>query len=211
MPLPDQVGLLCMAIQKKAAGEAEKIIQDAGEKHDRTIQHGIEQRKREQEEQRLRIRKKAYQDARIQVDAAELKARRKVMATREEIFIQAMEDIRNELMQIKENRDEYEKILLGMMEKAAEMILEAGGQGVEVRCSSRDRDVLTEAAKNLSGKLRDKIKLSESSADIEGGIMAFSWGGKQLIDLSFGAILSRMEPDIRAAIADRLFKETRKT
>ena len=211
MALPDQVELLCMAVQKKAAAEAEKFIKDAGEKHDRTIQYQIEQGKREQEEQRLQIRKKAYQDARRQIDAAELKARRMVMATREEIFNRVMEGGRKKLMQIKENREEYEKILIGMMEKAAEMILGAGGQGLEVRCSSRDRDVLAEAAGNLPDELRNKVRLSERSADIEGGIMAFSQDGKQLIDLSLDAILSRIEPDIRAAVADKLFKETRKT
>ncbi len=211
MALPDQVELLCMAVQKKAAAEAEKIMQDAGEKHDRTIQRGIEQRKRQQEEQKLKLRKKAYQDARRQIDAAELKARRMVMATREQIFSRVMEGGRKKLMQIKENREEYEKILLGMMKKAAGMILGAGSQGLEIRCSRPDRDVVSEAAGKLPDELKDKVRLSEKSADIEGGIMAFSQDGKQLIDLSFGAVISRIEPDIRAAAADRLFKETEKT
>ena len=80
MALPDQIELLCLAIQKKASDEAEKILSEARQRHDDMIRGALEDIERQIEQKKDELRKKAYQDARRKIDAAELKGRRKVMA-----------------------------------------------------------------------------------------------------------------------------------
>ncbi len=207
MALPDQVELLCMAVQKKAAAEAEKILKDAEARHEQIVQQGIFKIKRQQEQEKLQLKRKAFQDARRKVDAAELKARRMVMATREEIFSRVMEDGRRRLQELKQDRKEYGRLLEGMIRKAAGVILGEGAGGLEIRSSARDRDVLEEVIRGLPQELAGRVALSESPAEIDGGIMAYSQDGKQLVDLSVQAILSRIEPEIRRKVAEKLFKE----
>ncbi len=206
MALPDQVELLCMAVEKMAAAEVEKIVQDARDRRDRILQERIEQIRREQEEQKIYLKRRAFQDARRKVDAAELKARRMVMATREEIFDRIMENGRHRLQELREDSAAYARLLDGLIRKAAGIILEAGSRGVDIKCRQQDRTAAEEAISALPDDIRGKITLSREPVAIEGGIMAFSKDGKQLVDLSFEAILKRIEPDIRAMTADRLFK-----
>ncbi len=206
MVLPDQVELLCLAVQKKATEEAEKILEDAKKRYDQLLRQGTEEINRKLGAERLKLKRQAFQDARRQVDAAELEARRMVMATREEIFNNIMEDARERLQRLRADKAEYSRLLKAMIEKAWEIILGAGDKGIEIRCSHKDIDVLREILNSLPEHFQGKVKLSERPVDIEGGIMAYSWDGKQLVDLSFEAILRRIEPDIRIIAADRLFK-----
>ncbi len=205
MALPDQVELLCLAVQKRAAQEAQKILSEARAKRERLIQRGIQQIEREQEEQKLKLKRTAFQDARRKVDAAELAARRMVMATREKIFKQIMQQGWQHLEKIKADKSEYARILAGMMQKASDVILRTGSKGVLFRCSPQDMAIAKEAIKELPKEVSGKVSLSREAANISGGIMAYSEDGKQLIDLSFEAILKRIEPEIRAIAADKLF------
>ena len=211
MALPDQVELLCMAIQKKASAETERILQDARARRDRLVQQGIQEIRRQQEQQKLQLKRQAFQDARRKVDAAELKARRMVMATREKIFDQVLSEGRKKLQELLQDRQEYSRLLRGMIQKAADIILGSGGKGLEIRCRQEDRDIMEDVIRDLPSPLSGKVTLSARPADIPGGVMAFSQDGKQLVDLSFGSILSRIEPEIRSVVAEMLFKEAGST
>ena len=208
MALPDEVELLCMAVEKMAASEVEKILEEARLRHDRLVRQRMEQIKREQEEQKLYLKRQAFQDARRKVDAAELKARRMVMATREEIFSRILDHGNQRLQDLRKDRKRYVELLQAMVKKASAIILEAGSKAVEIRCASQDAQAAEEAVKNLPEDLRGRVNLSAEPAVIQGGIMAYSLDGKQLVDLSFETVLKRIEPDIRAMAAQRLFKGT---
>jgi len=211
MALPDQVELLCMAIQKKASAETERILQDARARRDRLVQQGIQEIKRQQEQQKLQLKRQAFQDARRKVDAAELKARRMVMATREKIFDQVLSEGRKKLQELLQDRQEYSRLLRGMIQKAADIILGSGGKGLEIRCRQEDSDIMEDVIRDLPSPLSGKVTLSARPARYPGGVMAFSQDGKQLVDLSFGSILSRIEPEIRSVVAEMLFKEAGST
>jgi len=208
MALPDQVELLCMAVEKMATAEAKKILEEARSRHDRMLRQQMNHIKMEQEEQKLYLKRQAYQDARRKVDAAELKARRMVMAAREEIFSRILEDGKKKLDEIRKDSSRYVELLVDMISKAARIILGAGGTGIDIRLSARDLDLSRRIMDSLSPELKEHVKISDKPAEIQGGIMAFSRDGKQLVDLSFEAIIERIEPVIRAMAAERLFSRT---
>ncbi len=207
MALPDQVELLCMAVQKKAQEQAEKILEDARRRHERMVQDGISRIKVEQEQQKQELRRRAYQEARRKVDAAELRGRRMVMAARERIFQQVLDSGRKRLRELAAQGESYKKLLEAMIERAAGVIMATGEGGMEIRCRKEDMKMVEEILTELSPRFSARLILSSQPVDIDGGIIALSEDGKQLVDLSFSTIVSRIEPEIRASVAESLFKE----
>ncbi len=206
MALPDAVELLCLAVGKRAASEAEKIREQAGSEYERLVEQGRQQLKREFEDKKLRLKRQAFQDARRVVDAAELRSRRMVMAVREEILDAVIRAGRQGLEAMREKEPgSYVELLQGMITNALDIMKDVRGS-VVIRGAGRDREYISQAVSVLPQEVRGRLKVSEDPVDISGGILAAADNGRQLVDLSFDTVLKRMEPQIRALVSERLFR-----
>jgi len=203
MALPDQIELLCLAIQKKASDEAERIMSEAKERHDDMVRGALEDINRQVEQKKDELRKKAYQDARRKIDAAELKGRRKVMALREEVFSGTLSIVRQRLDAMKGHSEEYKKVLEAMIGKAMGILR---SKAVVVRCSGPDHGIVQEVISGMSGESGIEIGLDSRTAEISGGLIVSTPDRRQLVDLSFEALLKEMEPEMRRIIATSVFE-----
>jgi len=203
MALPDQIELLCLAIQKKASDEAEKILSEARQRHDDMIRGALEDIERQIEQKKDELRKKAYQDARRKIDAAELKGRRKVMALREDVFSETLSIVRQRLDALRGHSAEYKSVLEAMIRKALGIL---GSRGIAVRCAGPDRGTVQEVIAGMSEESGAEIELDSSPAEISGGLIASTPDGRQLVDLSFDALLKEMEPEMRKILASAVFE-----
>ncbi len=205
MPLPDDIDLLCIAIKDKAKKEAEKIISDAKERAEHIISTGTQEIKRELEAQKLALKRKAYQEAKKKTDSAQLEARRLVMRTREEIFTRVMDMVHKNLSSFKRDPEAYKKMLHAMIEQAASVIAPQGGKNLVVLCNDNDFTLVNEVATDIASKRGIKVSVSKEEMTSEGGVMVLSEDRTMVVDLSFEAISSRIEPKIRSLVAKTVF------
>ncbi len=202
MPIPDQIELLCLAIQKKAGGQAEKIISAAEDAARRRLEAERRRLAMEMEQKKTLLAQQAHQEARRILDAAELKSRRAIMAAREEIYQMVLEQGRRVLEELQEDEGRYGKVLESMVKRAAGLL---PGSELEIRASERDIAFIKRQLEALQRAAGRKVKVSAQPAAISGGIIASSPEGKMLVDLSFEALFRKIEPDLRDVVASRVF------
>ncbi len=202
MPIPDQIELLCLAIQKKAQGQAEKIISAAKEAAQRRLEAERRRIALEMEQKKTLLAQQAHQEARRILDAAELQSRRSIMATREEIYQMVLDQGRTVLEGLKKDAPRYIQVLETMVKRAAGLL---PGSEMELRVSRHDQALVKDHIGRLEQAAGRRILLSGQPAAITGGIIASSPEGKMLVDLSFEAIFRKIEPELRDLVARRIF------
>ena len=205
MPLPDNIELLCLAIKKRATSQGEKILGKAKEEAQRILSRGLREAEREVEAKRLELKRQAFQEAKRTTDGAELAARRMIMVTREEISKKVMEKARELLFETQEKPEAYRDMVKTMIVNALSVVAGEGEGKVVVQPSQRDIQVVKEAAKEAEKDSGVEVQVDEQPAEIEGGILVFSFDRRRMVDFSFDALLKRLEPEIRALVAKKVF------
>ncbi len=205
MPLPDNIELLCLAIKKRATSQGEKILEKAKKEAQRILSSGLREAERELEAKRLELKRQAFQDARRITDGAELAARRMIMAAREEIFKKVMDKARDLLFETREKPEAYRDMVKSMIVNARSVVAGEGEGKVVVQAPQRDIPVVKEAAREAEKDSGFQIQVDEQPAEIEGGILVFSLDRRRMVDFSFDALLKRLEPEIRALVAEKVF------
>ncbi len=205
MPLPDNIELLCLAIKKRATSQGEKILEKAKKEAQRILSSGLREAERELEAKRLELKRQAFQDARRITDGAELAARRMIMAAREEIFKKVMDKARDLLFETREKPEAYRDMVKSMIVNALSVVAGEGEGKVVVQAPQRDIPVVKEAAREAEKDSGFQIQVDEQPTETEGGILVFSLDRRRMVDFSFDALLKRLEPEIRALVAEKVF------
>ncbi len=205
MPLPDNIELLCLAIKERATSQGKKILEKAKEEAQRILSRGFREAERELETKKLELKRQAFQEAKRTTDGAELAARRMIMATREEIFKKMMEKARELFFETQEKPTTYREMVKTMIVNALSVVAVEGEGKVVVQASQRDIQVVNEAAKEAEKESGFEIQVDEQPAEIEGGVLVFSFDRRRMVDFSFDALLKRLEPEIRTLVAEKVF------
>lgn len=199
MPLPDQLSLLCIAIEEKARKEADHIIETAHRQANDILDSAREDMKRQLEDRLYREREAANREASRITDAAGLKARQFILKEKKALLAMVMEDARRKLDHIRKS-PEYPAILTGLVRQA---VSEMPGTSCIIQVNREDRTLLdTKTLKALSQDTgRDSLTLMDTEAAIQGGCLAYSNDMKQMVDYSFEALLKRAEPELMNILA----------
>ena len=204
MPLPDHIELLCLAIRKKAESQAEKIIQEAQKRAERMVSKGLQELDRQIEAKKLSLKRQAFQESRKKTDSAELEARRLVMATKEDIFKQALERAQKTLLGLKKQKTAYKNIIKEMIHSACTILGVAEDSSLIVQCSKEDKQLVEQAVKEVEQDIHCKIAI-EINSEIDGGVVIMSQDKSRMVDMTFGALLKRLDPQIRRMVAQKAF------
>jgi len=199
VPLPDQTSLLCRAIREKGQKEAGEILSRAREQAKRILQEAKENTHGELEERVSQERQSAYQHAQRVVSAAELKAGKQVMVTRQVLPKEVFEEAEKRLSALREDQG-YPNILRLLAIHAVSSLPE-GHCWIQVRKSDQglfSQDMLID----LSKETGQTVEFLPESADINGGCLAFGANKKVLVDFSFDALLKRAEPKLKELMAN---------
>jgi len=193
------MSLLCRAIREKGQKEAGEILSRAREQANHILQEAKENTQRDLEEHVSQERQSAYQQTQQVVSAAELKAGKQVMITRQTLLREVFEEAEKRLSAL---RDEpgYPNILRLLAIHAISSIPE-GHCWIQVR--EKDLGLFSQDMLiDLSKKTGHAVELLPEPAKINGGCLAFGANKKVLVDFSFDALLKRAEPRLKELMAN---------
>ena len=204
MALPDQVSLLCRAIQKKGQAEAEKILTHATEQA-QSIVRDAEEKVQSELGRHLATRKKdAFQQAGRLRDGAGLKARQLLLQAKEAL----MEDLFQEALQRLEHKREEAGYTEFLQSLALQAVRELPTDKVWIQVRADDQPLVTERfCRELSRLSGQTVELLPEPAEITGGCLAYSSDKRILVDFSFSALLSRGRPQLRYLLAVAMLEE----
>ena len=205
MPLPDEIELLCIAVQKRAEKEAEQLIDSARKEAEDMVRRAKNQARRILEEKKQAIQRQVLQQARKIIDSAELEARKKILAAREEIFKLVLKRGMEGLASIKSDETRYLDLIKKMVSKAASSLPE--GKMV-IKVSGNDSDFFKKHLEELQKVAGRTIEISPDTAPISGGLLAYNSDKRVLMDLSFDSMLRTVEPRVRKMVAEKVFQES---
>ena len=199
MPLPDQMSLLCRAIREKGQKDAGEILSRAREQANHILQEAKENTQRDLEEHVSQERQSAYQQTQQVVSAAELKAGKQVMVTRQALLREVFDEAVKRLSAL---RDEpgYPNILRLLAIHAISSIPE---EHCWIQVREKDQGLFSQDMLiDLSKKTGQAVELLPEPTDIKGGCLAFNANKKVLVDFSFDALLKRAEPRLKELMAN---------
>ena len=194
MLIGGEIELLCHAIKEEAQREAEKILLEARTRSEAELKDIQERIQRELEEESQRQRAEAHFQAQKIIDAAELAARKTIVATRETIVREAMEELQRALKDIR-HHPEYKSF----MERALKEAMDAlPGKNFIVRFNPEDQR-FERRLKELAQKRGASIDL-EKDPHISGGLQVYTADGRILYDNTVEARLQRLKETIQRQI-----------
>jgi V/A-type H+-transporting ATPase subunit E len=201
MPQTDaKVGNLADAILAQAAAEAKQIIAAAQAEAERTIAEAREQASRQSETALLDAEAKAKREGVVEIAAASLDCRRKLLQAREELIDRVFDKVKERLAAIR-NSDEYWKILLDLIREGCRAI---GKSNLIVETAAADREaanraVAATAIENIS------IKVQANDEINDGGCIVSDSDRRVIFDNTFEAILARHRARLRKQVAETLW------
>ena len=193
------MSLLCRAIREKGQKDAGEILSRAREQANHILQEAKENTQRDLEEHVSQERQSAYQQTQQVVSAAELKAGKQVMVTRQALLREVFDEAEKRLSAL---RDEpgYPNILRLLAIHAISSIPE---EHCWIQVREKDQGLFSQDMLiDLSKKTGQAVELLPEPTDIKGGCLAFNANKKVLVDFSFDALLKRAEPRLKELMAN---------
>lgn len=204
MALPDQVSLLCRAIQKKGQSEAREILSRAGEQAERIVRDAEEKVHSELEQRLAQKRQAAFQQARQLKDGANLKAGQQLLLAKEALLKELLLETRQHLMGMRDGA-EYPDILQSLILQA---VAELPKEQCWVQVRESDQAIFSDAfCQVLMQQGGRRVELMTEPADISGGCLVYSSDKRILVDFSFTALLTRAQPRLRELLASEFLEE----
>ncbi len=191
MPIPDQIALLCTAIEDAARKEVEGILEKARARADEQIE-----KVRSEVNSRLharidRERQEAAVEARRITDAAELRARQLVLKEKKRILSSLKESAVRRLRSIR-SEPGYKGLLISL---AAGGIRQLQSDTCIVQVNSQDMGVMDSGVlASIASETGRKVRLADKPASMSGGCRVFSEDMRQMVDCSFETLLNSAEP-----------------
>jgi vacuolar-type H+-ATPase subunit E/Vma4 len=200
MAIWGQLELLCRAITEEGQREAERILAKARTEAEQIMAEAKDRAEKTFESELHARRSATHAEARKVVDSAELEARRRIMAFREEMVLQVLGALEDRLRKLRDEPS-YGDILLGFLREGIEHL---SGKEFIVELTPGDLELLAERIAGLAGDLSVGIETIESNA-LEDGLRVYTADRRLLFDNSLSARLKRIENRIRQDIWRELF------
>jgi len=205
--LPDQVSLLCRAIQQKGRSEAKEILSRAAQQAERIVRDAEEKVHSEFEQRLAQKRQAAFGLARQLKDGANLKTGQQILLAKEALLQELLLETRQHLMGMRDGT-EYPDILQSLILQA---VAELPEEQCWVQVRESDHAFFSDAFyQDLMQQVGRKVELMTEPADISGGCLIYSFDKRILVDFSFTALLSRAQPRLRELLASELLEEEEK-
>jgi len=176
-----------------AEGEAKATLKAAKEQADQNYRAKITQAKLKAEAEKRKI-----------VSVTEVEMRNRLLEIKENLVDAAFEKALVQLKNFAET-DNYCDYLLKIIQNAAERI---GQKNLIIQVNAKDKDCLTsDVLKHLSKKLHCELKLSEKTGNYFGGCIIQTGDGKIILDVTLDNRLQELKPVLRVELAKILFGE----
>ncbi len=191
MPLPDQIALLCTAIEDAARKEAESILEKARAGADERIEKARGEVNTKLYARMDRERQEAAVEARRITDAAELRARQLVLKEKKQILSSLKESAVCRLQSIRTEPD-YKGLLISL---AAGGIQQLQSDTCIIQVNLQDMEFMDSGMlASIASETGRKVRLADQPASIGGGCLVFSEDMRQMVDCSFETLLNSAEP-----------------
>jgi vacuolar-type H+-ATPase subunit E/Vma4 len=200
MVLWGQLELFCRAVTEEGQREAERILATARAEEEQIMAEARDRAEKTFESELHSRRSATHGEARRVLDSAELEARRRIMAFREEMVLQVLGALEDRLRKLRDEPS-YGDILLGFLREGIEHL---SGKEFIVELTPGDFELLAERIAGLAGDLSIRIETKESSS-FEDGLRVYTADRRLLFDNSLSARLKRIENSIRQDIWRELF------
>jgi len=200
MPIWGQVELLSRAITEEGHREVEKLLAQALEEAERIVAEARDQAEKQYEEEVLSGRSKAHAEARRVLDTAELEARRRVMAFRQQVLQEVLAALEERLKRFR-NEPAYGDFLVSAVREAIEHL---PGKEFVVELEEQDAEAMKDRVEETAGELSVTIEVRRLTA-LDGGARVYSADQRLLFDNSLTARLKRAQDAIRQDIWREIF------
>jgi ribonuclease Y len=184
-------------ILSKAQSQAEDLTEAAKGERDAARQQAEEKAQAIKEEILRSAREEAASTKQQGISAARLEAQRKLLAKREELISQVFTEAQKRLTELRHS-DAYPNVLRRLLVEAAAGL---GGGNLVVLANEEDRALLSDEflAQVAQGLDRETtLRRSESSVEVEGGVIVERTDGHIRYDNSFAARLERSKDELRS-------------
>ena len=181
------------AIILAAENEAKTTVKAAKEQADQNYRATIAQAKAKAEAEKRKI-----------ASVTEVDMRNRLLQTKEDLVDVAFEKALVELKNFTETAD-YHDYLLKVIQSAAQRM---GQKDLVVQVNPKDKAWLTlDVLKRLSKKLHCELRLSDKTEDYLGGCIIQTEDGKIIYDATLDNRLQELKPVLRVELAKTLFGE----
>ena len=181
------------AIILAAENEAKTTVKAAKEQADQNYRATITQAKAKAEAEKRKI-----------ASVTEVDMRNRLLQTKEDLVDVAFEKALVELKNFTETAD-YHDYLLKVIQSAAQRM---GQKDLVVKVNPKDKAWLTQdVLKRLSKKLHCELRLSDKTEDYIGGCIIQTEDGKIIYDATLDNRLQELKPVLRVELAKTLFGE----
>ena len=181
------------AIILAAENEAKTTLKAAKEQADQNYRATITQAKAKAEAEKRKI-----------ASVTEVDMRNRLLQTKEDLVDVAFEKALVELKNFTETAD-YHDYLLKVIQSAAQRM---GQKDLVVQVNPKDKAWLTQdVLKRLSKKLHCELRLSDKTEDYLGGCIIQTEDGKIIYDATLDNRLQELKPVLRVELAKTLFGE----
>lgn len=205
MPIWGQVELLCRAISEEGRKEAERILSQAQGEAEVSLRQALEVAEKDASLELHERRSLAHAEAKRIVDSAELEAKRRIMAFREEMVREVFDALKKRLDRFRSGPS-YENFLVSAFVEGAERL---SGDSFIGEMRPEDLELVRQRVNEWAENKGVAVELG-ASVSIGGGVRVYSSDGLMLYDNSLLARLSRREADVRQEIWRRLFGTERR-
>lgn len=200
MPIWGEVELFCRAILDEGRKEADNIVTQAKAEAERVIAGAQGLAEKELQEKIVAQRSEAYVEARRLVDSAELEAKKRIIAFREQLIQEIFRALELRLRKISD-QPEYPDFLLSTIREGIHSL---PGKEFVIELKQEDLELVKEKTEALGRELSAKIEL-RTLPSIEGGSRIYTADRRLLYDNSLLARLRRREDEIRRQIWRKIF------
>jgi len=208
--LSSDVNALIEEIKRRAEEEIKKILEEAKKEADKIVEEAKEEAKRkfqhEAHSRLLLLRRRI-------LGKAEMKGRHELLKAKEEILEKIKEIATERLKRIVEGSDprvNYHDILYRLIEEAAKGIDEPE---IIIEANERDKEYLSVNIRRLEEQLSKsigkpiKIRISDSVANILGGVIVYNRDRTKIYYNTLEGRLSETIEKYRAILGSKLFRE----
>jgi len=200
MPMWGQVELLCRAVAEEAQREADNILSLARDEAAKLISEAGEHAEKEYRTELLARRSKAYVEAKHIVDSAELEARKRIMAFRDQVVRDVFNALEERLKNFR-NEPSCSEFLTSAVREGIEHLL---GKDFIVELNEEDFELQREKIAKLAHEMSLKVEVKPSDS-FRGGARIYTADRRLLYDNSLPARLDRHEDELRQKIWREIF------
>jgi len=200
MPIWGEMELFCRAILDEGRKEADNIVTRAKAEAERVIAGAQGRAEKELQEKIVAQRSEAYVEAKRLVDSAELEAKKRIIAFREQLIQEIFSALELRLRKISD-QPEYPDFLLSTIREGIHSL---PGKEFVIEIKKDDLELVKEKIEALGRELSAKIEL-RTSPSIKGGSRIYTGDRRLLYDNSLLARLRRREDKIRRQIWKKIF------